>query len=149
MRCYLCNHADFNVRKGAVRDNPSLTVLECGNCGLVTLSSLDHIPEGHYEGSGMHGSAPPSIESWLRDSEPDDQRRFEMLRDQLVNRRVLDFGSGAAGFVRKAQALAREIVAVEPERRVREHWGGSMTVYASLEEAGAEYDLITAFHVVE
>ena len=53
MTCYLCNHPDFSVRKGAVRDNPSLQIIECTNCSLVALSSLQYIQAGHYEDSGM------------------------------------------------------------------------------------------------
>ncbi len=97
MTCYLCKHADFSVRKGAVRDDPSLKILECTNCGLVTLSSIQHIQSGHYEASGMHGDDLPSMECWLRETERDDQRRFEMLEAHLVSRKVLDFGCGAGG----------------------------------------------------
>lgn len=149
MTCYLCNHSDFSVRKGAVRDAPSLRILECINCGLVMLSSLQHIQDGHYEGSGMHGGNLPSIESWLRETEQDDQRRFEMLKTNLVNRKVLDFGCGAAGFICKAQAVADEVAGVEPERRVHEYWEDEITLHASLGNAGMDYDLITAFHVIE
>jgi 2-polyprenyl-3-methyl-5-hydroxy-6-metoxy-1,4-benzoquinol methylase len=116
---------------------------------LVMLSSFRHIGPFHYEGSGMHGSAVPSVEAWLRDTQQDDQRRFEMLKTALVNRRVLDFGCGAAGFVRKAHSLAAEAVGIEPERRVRQHWGDAVKVYDRLQDAGNDYDLITAFHVVE
>ena len=149
MNCYLCGGADYGVRKGSVRDAPSLTVLECVNCGLVTLSSFEHIASGHYEESGMHGDALPSIEWWLRESARDDQRRYDMLKSLLVNHRVLDFGCGAAGFVRKAQSVAAEVAGVEPERRVRAYWGDEVTLHASLDDAGCDYDLITAFHVVE
>lgn len=149
MTCYLCSHSDFRVRKGVVRDAPSLQILECANCGLVALSSSRHIQAGHYEASGMHGDDLPSIESWLRDTEQDDQRRFEMLKAVLVNRKVLDFGCGAAGFVHKARSLAAEVTGVEPEQRVREYWGEVMALYGKLEDAGGGYDLITAFHVVE
>tara|TARA_B110000027_G_scaffold129143_1_gene150368 strand:+ start:2983 stop:3681 length:699 start_codon:yes stop_codon:yes gene_type:complete len=97
----------------------------------------------------MHGDVLPSMESWLRNTEGDDQRRFEMLKSAMVNRKVLDFGCGAAGFVSKAQSLAAEVVGVEPERRVREYWGDSITLHDGLESVGSEYDLITAFHVVE
>lgn len=149
MTCYLCAGREFKTREGSVRDDPSLTIVECRNCGLVTLSSLEHIREGHYENSGMHGAERPSMESWLRDGSADDQRRFEMLRGNLINSRVLDFGCGAGGFVRRAQALAGEIAGVEPERRVREYWGERMRIYHDLQHAGGDYDLITAFHVLE
>lgn len=149
MTCYLCGNSTFFKREGRVRDDPALEILECRNCGLVTLSSLAHIGAGHYENSGMHGAEPPSMHTWLKDCRADDDRRFEMLESQLVNRRVLDFGSGAGGFVARSQTLAAEIAGVEPERRVHEHWGSRMRLYSSLEEAGGNYDLITAFHVVE
>lgn len=147
--CYVCNRADFGIREGTVRDDSSLQILECSNCGLVTLSSLQPVQADHYADSGMHGGALLSIEAWLRETEQDDQRRFEMLKAALVNRKVLDFGCGAAGFVRKARSLAAEVVGVEPERRVRQYWGNAVRLLGSLEEAGNGYDLITAFHVVE
>jgi 2-polyprenyl-3-methyl-5-hydroxy-6-metoxy-1,4-benzoquinol methylase len=149
MTCYLCSSTQFSVRNGAVRDDPSLRILECDACGLVALSSFEHIEPGHYADSGMHGEAVPSVEAWLRDTERDDQRRFEMLESALPNRRVLDFGSGAGGFVRKAQALTADVAGVEPERRVHEHWSGAITLHNSLADVGGSYDIITAFHVIE
>ncbi|HHT9112396.1 MAG TPA: class I SAM-dependent methyltransferase [Candidatus Wunengus sp. YC65] len=149
MACYLCNRTDFSFRKGIVRDDPSLRILECNGCGLVSLSSSQHIQTGLYEDSGMHGDDVPSIESWLRETEQDDQRRFEMLKPFLINRKVLDFGCGAAGFVSKSKSLATEVAGIEPERRVREYWGDVLAIYDSLENVGTGYDLITAFHVIE
>lgn len=149
MTCYLCNHSSFRVRKGAVRDNPALQIQECVGCGLVTLSSIHHIQTGHYEDSGMHGDDLPSMAHWLRETEHDDLRRFDMLKSAIVNCKLLDFGCGAAGFVRKAQSLAAEVAGVEPERRVREYFGDTITIYGDLEDAGRGYDLITAFHVIE
>lgn len=147
--CYLCHNTGFVTRKGKVRDNPALRVIECAACGLVSLTSLDHIGSMHYEESGMHGQSPQPIEEWLRESSADDERRFQMLQSALVNKRVLDFGSGAGGFVRKARSVVREIAAVEPERRVQAHWRDQMTIHSSIEDAGGDYDVITAFHVVE
>lgn len=149
MNCYLCNHDSFSIRKGAVRDNPALQIFECNNCGLVSLSSLQHIQAGHYENSGMHGDTLPSIESWLKDTEQDDRRRFEMLKVAMINRKVLDFGCGAAGFLNKSQALAAEVAGVELENRVHQYWEDAIALYSDLEKAGDDYDLITAFHVVE
>ncbi len=149
MTCYLCGQSDFSARKGAVRDDPSLKVLECSGCGLVTLSSHAHVSSGHYEGSGMHGQEAPLMGSWLRETETDDQRRFDMVKTLLAGRKTLDFGCGAAGFLRKAQTVAAEAAGVEPEKRVREHWGDKLTLHARLEDAGKGYDLITAFHVLE
>ena len=147
--CYLCACSHFRRRKGMVRDAPELQILECTNCGLVTLSSHDHIRPGHYEESGMYAGEPPSIENVLRSAEQDDQRRFDMLKPILINRRVLDFGCGAGGFLRRAQSVAAEAAGVEPERRLHDYLGSSIRIYPNIEAAGEGYDLITAFHVVE
>ena len=96
MKCYLCDSSDFCPRDGAVRDNPSLKILECAQCGLVMLDSFQHISADHYADSGMHGNDDLSIESWLKQVEQDDQRRIDMLKVSMVNRRLLDFGCGAA-----------------------------------------------------
>jgi 2-polyprenyl-3-methyl-5-hydroxy-6-metoxy-1,4-benzoquinol methylase len=149
MSCYLCAGTEFTTRKGGVRDDPSLEILECNGCGLVALSSLEHIRAGHYETSGMHGDELPSMESWLRESERDDRRRVEMLRSRLANRRVMDFGSGAGGFVNEATGLAAEVCGIEPERRVHEYWGERLRLFEDLDSVDGEFDLITAFHVIE
>jgi SAM-dependent methyltransferase len=149
MKCYLCDCSEFSPRDGAVRDNSSLKILECTQCGLVVLDSFKHISADHYANSGMHGNASMPIEAWLKETEHDDQRRMEMLKASMVNCRLLDFGCGAAGFLSKAQPITSEAVGVEPERRVREHWGGTIELFDSLESAGGGYDLITAFHVLE
>jgi 2-polyprenyl-3-methyl-5-hydroxy-6-metoxy-1,4-benzoquinol methylase len=149
MICYLCGHSDFTRRPGSVRDDSSLQILECDECGLVSLSSLEHIQASHYAESGMHGDALPSVETWLRDAKQDDQRRFEMLKSALVNSKVLDFGCGAAGFVLRAQGVAAEVVGIEPERRIQEHWAHTLRICGGLDAVGSGFDLITAFHVIE
>lgn len=149
MNCYLCDSTTFNTRKGQVRDAPDLKILECTCCGLVTLSSLGHIQAGFYEKSGMHGADPTPIDAWLKNTDWDDQRRFEMLKPMLPNKRLLDFGCGAGGFLNKAQHLADTIAGIELELRVQAHWRNQIAIHPDVESAGKGYDLITAFHVVE
>lgn len=149
MNCYLCGSTTFNQRKGQVRDAPDLRILECTHCGLVILSSLDHIEAGFYEGSGMHGAEPTPMGVWLNETDWDDQRRFDMLKPMLPNKKLLDFGCGAGGFLNKAQHLAGAVVGIELELRVQEHWKGRIMIHPDVESAGEGYELITAFHVVE
>lgn len=149
MNCYLCKSATFKARKGQVRDAPDLKIMECVNCGLVTLSSLAHIKSGFYEQSGMHGAEPISIEAWLKDSEWDDRRRFQMVKPMLPNTKVLDFGCGAGGFLSKARHIAETAEGVELELRVQEHWAGRIRIHPTEAFATGPYDLITAFHVIE
>jgi len=149
MNCYLCNSTSFTTRKGQVRDSPDLKILECTDCGLVTLSSLEHIQTGFYEDSGMHGAEPTLINTWLKETDWDDQRRFDMVKTMLPNKKLLDFGCGAGGFLNKARHLAASVAGVELELRVQKHWHEQITIHPSVESAGGEYDLITAFHVIE
>ena len=150
MNCYLCSGTDFIQRKGQVRDAPELMILECKSCRLVTLSSMEHINAEHYEKSGMHGDKPLSIESLLNETAVDDQRRFEMLRSILHNKKVLDFGCGQGGFLKRAKRLTAEVKGIELEKRVRDYWQGDLQIFPELSCLGGEhFDLITAFHVVE
>ena len=133
MKCYLCDSTTFTHRKGQVRDAPDLRILECTYCGLVMLSSLEHIQSGFYEESGMHGAEPAPMETWLNETDWDDLRRFEMLKPLLTNKKILDCGCGSGGFLNKAQHLAGAVSGIELERRVREHWDGQLTIHPNAE----------------
>ena len=136
INCYLCNSTTFTTRKGQVRDVPDLKILECTKCGLVTLSSLEHIQTGFYENSGMLGVEPTPMDAWLKDTDWDDQRRFDMVKALLPNKKLLDFGCGAGGFLNKARRLAASAAGVELELRVQKHWQGQIVIHPGLESAG-------------
>lgn len=148
--CYLCRGDHFQYRKGNVRDNSDLRIMECIECGLVFLSSFTHINDEHYENSGMHlGGSASSFEAWLKETGIDDDRRFEMLRPRLAGKTVLDFGCGAGGFLHRAMSTASKVAGVELEKRVKEYWDGKIDIFHDIECIDNCYDLITAFHVIE
>lgn len=151
--CYLCGSHSFQTRPGKVRDNDALKINECVNCGLVFLSSFDHINETHYQESGMHGESLPEIGEWLKETEKDDERRFQFLKEKLVNRKILDFGCGVGGFLLKAKNVAHIAEGMELESRLQPHFkNNQVSVYSNFEEITTKqksYDLITAFHVLE
>ncbi|EMO45795.1 class I SAM-dependent methyltransferase [Leptospira santarosai] len=153
MECYLCKSVSRNKREGRVRDNPELDIWECNGCGLVYLSSLNHITEHHYENSGMHGSEVVSVLSWLRESDADDERRYNFLRSKLMDKRLLDFGCGAGGFLLKALKETSISEGIELELRLQEHYKEKgLKVWTNLEKvinANRKFDIITAFHVIE
>jgi len=41
--CYSCEGTDFILRKGEVRDAPAINILECNDCGIVSLDSIAHV----------------------------------------------------------------------------------------------------------
>ncbi len=147
--CYLCGAESFKKRPGSVRDDQSLQVMECRSCGLVFLSSFDHIGTGFYENSGMHEDE-VTIEAWVRETAADDQRRFDDFRALLANRSVLDFGCGAGGFLARAGQVTARAVGVEPEARLAEHFQKErLAVFPNLAQVNQTFDLITLFHVLE
>ena len=150
MNCYLCDSKNFLTRKGKVRDNPNLQILECSGCGLVSLSDDSHITKHFYTKSGMHGEEPIAIEAWLKETEWDDLRRFKMLKKVLPNKKLLDFGCGAGGFLGLANSLVETATGIELEDRVIKHWEGKLNIVQNIDDAGGSgFDLVTAFHVVE
>ena len=155
-KCYLCGSTEFNTRPGSVRDNTELEVLECVSCGLVFLSSFDHIRDGFYESSEMHGGEEmPDIQTWLKETEWDDERRFQYLKSVLPNRKLLDFGCGAGGLLLKARDMVATAHGVEPEIRLSSHYQShGLTVFQNLSDISNDirkggYDIITMFHVLE
>lgn len=148
-RCYLCGGTRLRVRPGKVRDSAKLKPLECAGCGLVFLSSFAHIREGFYEDSGMLFEG-WDLKRWREESARDDERRFGRLRPVLEGKRVLDFGSGNAGFLLRAKKLAKEASGIELERKyypVFKREG--LRVHPEVDDAPGAYDVITAFHVIE
>ena len=149
MTCYLCKSTNSKSRKGKVRDNQNLQILECNDCGLVSLSSQDHINNHIYINSGRHGEDPIPMEAWLKETEWDDLRRFNLRKSILPNQKLLDFGCGAAGFLQLASSLTEKITGIELENRVVSFWQNKLNIVQDLDAAGGRYDLITAFHVIE
>lgn len=150
-KCYLCQGISHSTRPGKVRDNHELLILECENCGIVTLSE-EKVPEGFYEESGMHGDELPQIDEWLQQLERDDDRRVKYLRDAITGKTILDFGCGPGGFMLKAADKCKEITGIELETRLKDHYRNSnLQVFQYMEELpeNKKFDLITAFHVVE
>ena len=116
MQCYLCGGNRFALRSGSVRDSTDIRIYECNCCGLVQLEDRSHIGQDFYENSRMHGAQLKEIYQWLAETEWDDRRRFEQLKTVLPNKKVLDFGSGAGGFLLKSRDLAETVVGIELEK---------------------------------
>ncbi len=154
-KCYLCQSKEFSFRPGSVRDNPGLKVCECNGCGLVYLSSFEHVQANLYEDSGMHGAEPLDIKKWLSTTEQDDERRFLYLKSFLATKSVLDFGCGAGGFLIKAMRVASKAYGIELEKRLQEHFRTTnLSVYENIDKVlnkreALKFDVITMFHVLE
>lgn len=150
LACYLCNISDSVLRHQGVRDNPSINVMECPECGLVYLSSFDHINDRFYEESMMLGGA-VDLNHYRKRSLMDDTRRLNALKEEISTKSVLDFGCGGGGFLSLAKPITNRIAGVELDNIIRltlRHDEG-LDVFESIEHIEGQYDVITMFHVLE
>jgi len=149
--CYLCKCKQHTVR-GVVRDNPSISVLECSSCGLVFLSNCSHITEDFYESSGMHASDDIELEQWRLETAADDERRVKFCLNILsdAGKSLLDVGCGNAGFLLKLKNQVGHVAGVEPEKRFYPCFSSEkIMVYPNIHDVPGKYELVTAFHVLE
>lgn len=148
MKCMLCDSDEYKYRKGKVRDNDDLKIVECENCGLVYLDSFEHIDNHFYEESGIHDKI--DFSKWQKTTLIDDERRFNFLKNRLSNKTVLDFGSGNGGFINLAKDVTQYACAVELENAVIPYYGErKIDLYKSIKETEKKFDIITSFHVLE
>ena len=153
MKCYICDGTSFRDRQGKIRDNDKIKVVECNTCGLVTLSDFLHIYPNHYESGKMHESE-NSILEWKKETDSDDQRRFEMLKNTMVGKDLIDFGCGNGGFLLKTKFLTHISHGIELEERILKYYEDSeLKIWDSIENLNTNsknlYDIITSFHVFE
>lgn len=148
MKCNLCNSQNYKHRKGSVRDNKNLDILECCDCGLVFLSQNNHINETFYENSNMHQAF--DFAKWRNETLADDTRRFDFLKNSLINKKVLDFGSGNGGFLKFVKDISKSALGVELEKAVIPYYDKeNISIENSLDRINEKFDIITSFHVVE
>ena len=153
MKCYLCKSKNNFRRPGSVRDNKKLKILECKDCGLVYLSSTKHIKKLHYENSGLHNGEKPNVNSWLELNRVDDVRRYNFLKKRVVNKKILDFGCGAGGFLELVSKRAKKANGIEIEKAMQQSYiNRNLNVFSSYKQAlqsSKKWNILTAFHVVE
>lgn len=147
--CYICSASDIELKHNGVRDHKDIDVLLCKNCGLVFLSSNAMIDDNFYEKSLMHKKN-TSIDEWIATTQMDDGRRYDYLKDAIVGKKVLDFGSGNGGFLSRVMGSTKIAVGVELEERVKDHYDScKIPLYRQMDEINEKFDYITLFHVLE
>jgi len=155
MKCYICDGEKISKRRGKVRDNDKLDILQCDHCGLVFLSSypnFDHIDNKFYEESKMRAEdKEKNIEEMLESAREDDERRYNYLKDKIKGKFIfiLDYGCGAGGFMELSGAK----FGVEPEDQTRNYLKEKgYVIFKDLiecEKSGLKFDYITLFHTLE
>jgi 2-polyprenyl-3-methyl-5-hydroxy-6-metoxy-1,4-benzoquinol methylase len=150
--CRLCGSTSAITRRGHARDDASLVPLECSECGLVQLSSFEHINDTFYRDSHMHDDTPCDEKLVTSVGLEDSARRFQMFAEDIFGKRVLDIGCGDGQFLALAKTIAASAVGCEPDRQWRAHHkklGLDVVSNLSELEEQASFDVITMFHVLE
>ncbi|MDQ7060114.1 MAG: class I SAM-dependent methyltransferase [Sulfurimonas sp.] len=92
-----------------------------------------------------------NISEWLNETLVDDKRRFEFVKEMIINKEIVDFGSGAGGYLIQAKEIAKSVIGIELDNKVISHYAKNNVPLTkdinTLEDA--KYDVITAFHVLE
>ena len=148
-KCYLCNNLGNLIQKG-VRCSSDLNVFQCNNCGLIFLSSFDHIVSNFYESSNMiEQDILKDIKERVKHTEADDERRFQYVRLFLQGKTLLDFGCGTGNFLRKARTVAKEVYGIEIEEKLNKYFHSLKLNVSNKLSSDKKYDIITIFHVLE
>lgn len=153
-KCYICGKNELKERDGKVRDSENLKVLQCSFCETITLSDFSHIKDDCYENEKMYERDDiKDIEGLLEQAKLDDDRRYDFFKDVLKGKDVLDFGSGAGGFLFRNKKNCKSLYGIELERRMRDYsLSNGIKCFRDLEELvkkNIKVDYITLFHTLE
>ena len=148
--CYLCDNTELELIHRGTRDNPNINVTKCKNCGLVFLSSFNHVSNEFYEDSGMQNNAKIDFEEWQRKTYIDDKRRYEFLKNEIIGKKVLDFGCGNGGFLELTTDITNKSSGIELDKQSIEYLNKkNIKTTKDISEQNDKYDIITMFHVIE
>lgn len=144
----------ISSKKGRVRDNPNIKILECDECGLVFLER--QITNNLYYAEGnMRKTFDTFVRSQLgRASKlPDTKRRINYIKQimELSNANLLDFGSGYGDFLIAAKANnANYVAGIEIESQVKPIYKNhQIDLFESIDEIrNHTYDIISIFHCI-
>lgn len=150
--CNVCGGNGELVHIG-VRDRDDVDVYKCSNCEtkfLVSSSILQNDYESGFMYSETHTLSPLSIEARLKEFEPDDVRRYNMVKEMCTNKKVLDFGCGFGGFLSRIKDVAQKAVGVELSEEERNYLNSlGIVCERELDDIDGQFDVITLFHVFE
>jgi 2-polyprenyl-3-methyl-5-hydroxy-6-metoxy-1,4-benzoquinol methylase len=148
-----CCADELEFYRNGTRDLPDIDVLRCRRCGAFVLSSVDHVSLAYY-GEKVH----PELHilndrrKVAHEHAEDTARRVDLIREHVTNKRWLDFGTGSGGILDALHEVAGGCSAIEPHAEFSadlRRRGYEVFEAADALTAGLDFDIITAFHVVE
>ena len=148
--CPICRGGAKLVHKGT-RDNSAVDVYQCDECGTKYLSSIDK--NNDYENGFMYETnnlSDLNMDERLELFRADDIRRYEMVENSCLGKKVLDFGCGFGGFLNYISRVADVAYGVELGKNEREYLTNrGIKCFKTIDESGQKFDIITLFHTFE
>jgi SAM-dependent methyltransferase len=131
-------------------DRPDLAILRCKDCGLERVSDFAHANVDHYAADDYFPADDGPI--YAREARWN-IKRIENCLTYLPNadhRRILDFGCGIGGFLKRAKPHFGGVVGFDLSRRqVKAHRALGFDCSNDLDEIASDIDTIVLFHVLE
>jgi SAM-dependent methyltransferase len=131
-------------------DRPTLAVGRCGGCTLVQVMDFTHVQTAHYAADDYF---PTDLDPILERESRWNWKRIERLRELLPSpgtRKVLDYGCGPGGFLRRAQDHFELVVGYDLSRRICEtHRAAGFPCVDDLDKVPRDVDTVAMFHVLE
>lgn len=150
-KCKICYGEAEIIHKGT-RDNPDIDVYRCRTCGIKFLVASKEIISD-YENGYMYATnnmSMFSIEERLNHMDSDDRRRYHMVKDLCLEKKVLDFGCGFGGFINYIANDCSYCCGVDLGTEEREYLNSKgVLCKKTIDEYEEKFDVITLFHVFE
>ena len=140
--CYLCSSDDLKLLKEGTRTNPKVNILKCSRCGLEQLDSFQHMSEKYYEESTMTYPLKCLL---------DEERRIDQLKEVLLQKDVLEFGSGLGSFCCGIKKYVNKIVGVDLDSQAKNVYDkNNIPFFHDIDDLKNDsFDSIVMFHVLE
>lgn len=159
MKCLICGGDSFECIHKGTRDIPSINVMKCKECSMVQLDCAEYNTTSNYREGGMLKNSYAAVaddvvditwETWIQETERDDDRRYESLKELCEGKDVLEFGCGNGGFLRRIKNVATNVAGIELMEKAGNNLAKEgISVYKSLEEINKTYDVVCMFMVME
>ena len=131
-------------------DRPSLDVGRCEGCGLVQVMDFSHVNEGYYAADEYF---PAEAEPMYAREAHWNVKRVERCLALLPNpasRKLLDFGCGIGGFLKRARPYFERVIGFDLSKRVvEEHCAEGFPCVGDLVDVPLDTDTVVLFHVLE
>lgn len=138
MRCLICGNRNFKCIHHGTRDVASIDVMKCTECGMIQLDEQKENTEENYINGGMLKNSYSVImdknqdfswKLWIRETEQDDNRRYNELEKMCIDKSVLEIGCGNGGFLRRIKHVASNVAGVELMDEAREYIKKMVLIY--------------------